>query len=175
MTDVRLVPFSREHAAGVVDVIASVFAEYAMTFDPADYDADLQDIEASYLARGGIFAVLLDTGRVVGTVAALPHGPTDSEIKRLYLLPAYRGRGHGRRLLQHVLEWARERGHRRAVAWSDVRLQTAHEVYRRMGFATIGERVCDDIDRSCEIGFQLDVGGPDAAPRTPPPPGDARA
>lgn len=157
MSEVRLVPFAREHATGAVDVIATVFAEYAMTFDLADFDADLQDIEGSYAGRGGVFVVLLDGARVVGTVGALPHAG-ECEIKRLYLLPSYRGRGHGRRLLQHVLDWARARGCHRAVAWSDVRLQTAHEVYRRMGFTTIGERVTEDIDRSCEVGFALLLG-----------------
>lgn len=155
MSEVRIVPFSREHAAGAVHVIASVFAEYAMTFDPADYDVDLQDIDTSYAGRGGAFSVLLDDDRVVGTVGVVAYGGAECEIKRLYLLPAYRGRGHGRRLLQHALDWGRARGCHRAVAWSDVRLQTAHEVYRRMGFETIGERVCDDTDRSCEIGFAL--------------------
>lgn len=159
MSDVRLVPFSREHAGGVVEVIASVFAEYAMTFDLASYDADLQDIEASYVARAGVFVVLVDAERVVGSAAAVPRAAAECEIKRVYLLPVYRGRGHGRRLLQHVVDWAREHGYRRAIAWSDVRLQTAHEVYRRMGFATIGERVCDDIDQSCEVGFALELGG----------------
>ena len=157
MSEVRIVPFSRDHAGGAVDVIASVFAEYAMTFDLAAYDADLRDIDASYAGRGGAFAVLVDDDRVVGTVGVVPHGGAECEIKRLYLRPAYRGRGHGRRLLQHVLDWARARGCQRAVAWSDVRLQTAHEVYRRMGFDTIGERVCDDIDRSCEVGFALPI------------------
>ena len=157
-----------------MDVIAAVFAEYAMTLDVASFDADLQDIHASYVGRGGLFAVLLDGHRVVGTVGALPHGAAECEIKRLYLRPSYRGLGYGRRLLQHVLEWARERGFARAVAWSDVRLQTAHEVYRRMGFATIGGRVCDDIDRSHEIGFSIDVGAGHGPPASPPP-GDARA
>ena len=165
MTAVRLLPYSPSHAAAVVDVIATVFAEYGMTLDMPDYDADLQDVGRSYIAEGGTFVVLLDGDRVVGTVGAVRHGDAECEIKRLYLLPAYRGRGYGRRLLHHVLDWARERGHRRAIAWSDVRLQTAHEVYRRMGFETIGERVCDDIDRSREIGFSLPLGRsePDAA------------
>jgi GNAT superfamily N-acetyltransferase len=152
-----LAPFAREHGAAVIDVIETVFAEYGMTFELARYDADLTDIETSYLARGGVFAVLLDGRQVIGTVAGLPHDPTESEIKRLYLRRDARGRGYGRRLLEHVVDWSRRQGHRRVVAWSDARLETAHAVYTRMGFVRIGERVADDIDRSREYGFALDL------------------
>ena len=147
-------PFAPAHASGVLDVIGAVFVEYAMTFDPTDFDADLLDIERHYAASGGVFSVVVDDGRVVGTVAAVPKSETTCELKRLYLLSAYRGRGHGRALMEHILGWARQVGFREAVAWSDVRLETAHKVYDRMGFERIGERIIDDIDQSRELGFK---------------------
>jgi len=153
-----LEPFAPSHAAAVLSVIGSVFAEYGMTFDPEDFDVDLTDVEAHYGARGGWFAVLVDDDRVVGTVAALPKDPAAVEIKRLYLLPEYRSRGLGRRLLDHALGRARDAGFREAVAWSDERLETAHAVYDRMGFERIGERVLEDIDRSREYGFRIRLG-----------------
>ena len=63
------------------------------------------------------------------------------------------GRGLGRALMEHILDRAREAGFREAVAWSDVRLETAHQVYDRLGFERIGERDIDDIDQSHELGF----------------------
>ena len=152
-------PFDASHGKDVVDLIAAVFVEYGMTFDPDDFDADLQDVRAHYLGRGGIFAVLVDAGRVIGTVAALPCSDTTCEIKRLYLRPEYRGQRHGRRLMEHVLAWAAERRFHEAIAWSDVRLLTAHRVYERLGFAPIGERTLADIDRSREYGFRLALQG----------------
>ena len=154
----RLVPFEAAHAAVVLELIGDVFAEYGMTFEPAGFDADLTAIREHYPARGGWFAVLIDGDRVVGTVAALPKDATTVEIKRLYLLPEHRGRGLGRRLLEHALDRAREAGFRGAVAWSDERLRTAHAVYDRMGFERISERVLEDIDRSREYGFKIRLG-----------------
>jgi putative acetyltransferase len=148
-----IAPFVPAHAAGVLDVIGTVFAEYGMTFDPDDFDADLRDIERHYAALGGVFSVLLDDGRVVGTVAAVPKSAMACEIKRLYLLVPYRGRGQGRALMEHILGWARGAGFHEAIAWSDVRLETAHIVYDRLGFERIGERQLEDIDRSRELGF----------------------
>jgi putative acetyltransferase len=155
-----IVSFAPSHAAGVLDVIGSVFAEYGMTFDPNDYDSDLLDIDGHYARMGGAFYVLVDRDRVVGTVAAVPTDATTAEVKRLYLLPEYRGRGQGRALLELILDRIRQGGHREAIAWSDVRLETAHKVYDRLGFERIGERVIDDIDQSHEYGFRksLDAG-----------------
>lgn len=153
-----VVPCEARHADEVVEVIGRVFAEYGMAFEPQGYDADLLDIPGSYFARGGWFGVIEDAGRVVGTVAVVPRDTTTCEIKRVYLLPEYRGRGYGRALVERVLGWARDRGCRTAIAWSDVRLETAHAVYERMGFERFGERTVDDIDRSREIGFRKDLG-----------------
>ncbi len=159
-----LVRFAGDRSAGVVQVIATVFAEYGMTFDLPDFDADLKDIETSYRDPGGDFWLLLEGDRVVGTVGVVPKDASSCELKRLYLLSEYRGGGHGRRLIEHVIGWAAGRDYRTIVAWSDVRLETAHRVYRRLGFETLGQRTVDDIDRSREYGFRFALAGP-AGPR----------
>lgn len=153
MPGLAIEPFAPSHARAVLDVIGFVFEEYGMTFDPDDFDSDLLDVPASYAGHGGWFSVLVDDGRVVGTVAAVPKGEGLCELKRLYLLPEYRGRGLGRALLEHVLGLAQSAGFTEAVAWSDVRLGTAHRVYEHLGFERIGERDLDDIDKSHELGF----------------------
>jgi len=153
----RLAPFQPAFGAGVVDLITAVYAEYAMTFDHA-FESDLADVAAAYPARGGMFAVLVDGDRVVGTVGALAKDAETCELKRVYLDRAYRERGHGRRLIEHGRQWAAVRGHRVLVAWSDVRLATAHAVYRHLGFEAFGERTLDDPDRSREVGFRLALG-----------------
>ncbi|MGH7391578.1 MAG: GNAT family N-acetyltransferase [Candidatus Rokuibacteriota bacterium] len=142
-----------EHHAEALALIGAVYAEYGMTFEPEDWDRDLRDIAGHYGDTGGAFWVLLDDGRVVGTVAMVPLDPVTVEMKRVYLHPDYRGRGLGRALLEHAMGWAAAAGHRAVVAWSDVRLIHAHPVYDRLGFHRIGERTVDDADRSHEIGF----------------------
>jgi GNAT superfamily N-acetyltransferase len=171
-----IVPFDPSHAAAVLDVIGTIFDEYAMTFDPSAYDADLTDIPGSYLGRGGRFWVLVDADRVVGTVAGMPADDRACEVKRLYLTAGYRGRGLGRALMDRLLDWACASGFRRVVAWSDARLVTAHGVYERLGFTRFGERICDDIDRSREYGFGKELSvtqgsrrdGTRRGPRRPP-------
>jgi GNAT superfamily N-acetyltransferase len=145
--------FAPEHATAAVEVIAAVFAEYGMTFDLPGFDADLLDIAAHYESPDGWFAVLLDDGNVVGTVALRIHDD-EAELKRLYLLPKYRGQGHGAALLRHAESRARGAACRTLIAWSDTRLETAHQVYLHCGFEPIGDRVLDDLDQSHELGFR---------------------
>jgi len=155
-----IVPFEASHASAVLDVIGDVFREYAMTFEPSGFDADLTDIRRCYLERGGRFWVLVDEGRVVGTVAVVPTGRVGCEVKRLYLLPEYRGRGLGRALLDQTLDWATASGYGHIVAWSDARLGTAHAVYERLGFTRFGVRTVEDADRSREYGFRKELAAP---------------
>jgi putative acetyltransferase len=157
----ELVPLAAHHRAAAAGLITEVYREYGMTFDRA-FEADLADISGHYQARGGRFWVLLDGTRVVGTVGAVPRDAGTCEIKRVYLDRAYRGRGHGRTMIAAALGWAAGAGFETAVAWSDVRLTTAHAVYRHLGFEPRGERTLDDPDRSREQGFwrALDAPGP---------------
>jgi putative acetyltransferase len=152
-----IVPFEERHLPAVLALIGAVFREYGLTFDPHGYDSDLNQIPAKYRGAGGDFWVLEDGGRVVGTVAVLPVSATEVEVKRVYLDATLRGQGWGRRLVEHALEWAVARGHRRAGLWSDVKFDRAHVMYQRLGFVQFGSRECDDIDRSREYGFVRDL------------------
>jgi hypothetical protein len=45
----------------VAELVFGVLAEYGLEPDPETTDADLQDIEANYLQRGGLFEVIKPT------------------------------------------------------------------------------------------------------------------
>ena len=150
----EIVPFEERHAKGVLDLIGSIFAEYGLTFEPAGYDADLTRIADVYVRSGGMFSVLTDGDRVVGTVAVVPTSPSAVEIKRVYLDASLRGKGLGRKLVEHAMAWAVERGHTRATLWSDVHFTRSHGMYERLGFVRVGIRDCDDADQSREYGFE---------------------
>jgi GNAT superfamily N-acetyltransferase len=152
-----IVPLEPRHVEGVLALIGSIFAEYGLTFDPMGYDNDLHHIDEKYRGAGGDFWVLTDGARVVGSVAVVPLSPDEIEVKRVYLDTSLRGQGWGRRLVEHVLSWARARGYRHARLWSDVKFTRAHVMYERLGFARTGIRDCDDIDKSQEHGYEMPV------------------
>lgn len=148
----EVVPYQPAHGEGVIRVVRSVFDEYGFTWEADGYCRDLYEPEAHYLRRGGMFWTMLAGGRVIGCVGVLVRAGR-SELHRMYLDRAYRGRGLGRRLLETTMDYARQRGCVSMRAWSDVKLTEAHALYLRLGFERRGERICDDPDNSREYGF----------------------
>jgi ribosomal protein S18 acetylase RimI-like enzyme len=82
-------------------------------------------------------------GYLVLAPPALPvadPGPTDVEIKRIYLLYRFQGAGVGRRLLDAAIRHARERGARRMLLGVYAHNHDALAFYARCGFHDVGER-----------------------------------
>ena len=120
---------------GIERVVFDVLTEHGLKPDPDGTDSDLRDIEGGYLAAGGAFDVLVDpAGRIVGSVGLHPVSSAVCELRKMYLAPAARGCGWGRRLLEHALSRAATLGFRRVVLETAAVLKTAVALYERRGF-----------------------------------------
>src|SRR5712692_4033583 len=74
--------------AAVQARVASVLNEYRLARDPGATDADLADLKASYLDRGGVFRVLVSGGgTIVGCGGLYPPADGDFEIRKMYFVP----------------------------------------------------------------------------------------
>jgi putative acetyltransferase len=121
-------------------LIDDVLNEYGDRLSPDAADRDLLDIGSYYVATGGMFVVLEDTGRIRGTHAAIPapQQPGVCIFRRLYLESGLRGGPWGSRLMQWALDWARKQGMQRIEFWSDTRFARAHRFFARFGFQRDG-------------------------------------
>ena len=100
---------------------------------------DIDNVRAHYFENNGMFLVLMNDGRVVGS-GAIRHLDDDTcELKRMFFLKDYRGRGLGKKLLQMLLAFAREAGYRRVrLDTLDAQKQAqALKLYNRHGFYPI--------------------------------------
>ena len=140
---------------GVIALIGRVFAEYGFIFDAAVEVPDLQAFAAHYAPPHGAFYVVRKDAMVVGSVGVERLDAGRAELHRLYLDAAWRGQGHGRALVEAVLEWCRAQALPRLVLWSDTRFDLAHRLYARMGFRRTGERILpEDVNDTREHGFE---------------------
>ena len=115
------------------------------------YDAmsDIDGVQSHYFDNNGTFLVLIDDGRVVGSGAIRRLSDDICELKRMWFLRNYRGRGLGMKMTQMLLDFARKTGYKK------VRLDTVDEqkqaqalkLYKRLGFYFI-ERYNDS---SCTV------------------------
>lgn len=87
----------------------------------------------------GKLFVLRVEGKVAGMANALftistAEGGRALLLEDVIVAAEYRGQGLGRRLVEHVLEWARKRGIVRITLLADRDNQAALEFYHRLGF-----------------------------------------
>jgi len=139
-----------DDSEGVIALIGRIFDEYPGCV----LDVDLEEPELRAPAsRFDRFWVLEERGEVVGCAACALH-PDVAEMKKIYLDQRVRGEGWGRRLIERVEHEARSFGARGIEAWSDTRFQTAHAVYRRLGYRQ-GEqtRFLHDLSNTEEYHF----------------------
>src|SRR5215831_10062824 len=128
-------PATNSDRAAIESLVFGVLAEYGLAPDPNGTDADLQDIEAEYRRNGGTFDVLVnENGHIVGSVGLHATSASICEIRKMYLASSARGKGMGRRLLEHALAEAKSLGFSRVELETASVLKEAIALYESYGF-----------------------------------------
>jgi len=96
---------------------------------------------------------MTDEEEIIGTGTIRKLKSNICELKRLWLLPQYHGKGLGYRMMQELLSFARERGYERVRLETDpVYQKRAVEFYKRLGFNEIPiSNATDDEDILMEL------------------------
>ena len=102
-------------------------------------ESEWQSLPGAYAAPGGGLLLATVSGQPAGCVALRPFPKAVTcEMKRLFVLPGYRGSGAGRGLIEGVIQLARNRG------YGFMRLDTHPEtmdaavrLYREFGFREV--------------------------------------
>jgi putative acetyltransferase len=107
----------------------------------------------SQTPRGAYFVAELN-GEVLGGGGIFPTEglPADTvELVKLYLLPAARGRGAGKALIDHCLEAARALGYARVYLETTEELTQAIPLYERLGFSYLPQALGNSGHFGCQI------------------------
>ncbi len=131
---------SSEH----IGTARQLFTEYAESLGFSlcfqGFDQELASLPGKYAQPAGRLLLALDDGTPAGVIALRPlDEPGICEMKRLYVRPDFRGIGLGRKLIDSVLDAARDLGYTRmrldTVAG---KMDSAIALYRTYGFRGIG-------------------------------------
>ena len=153
---VRIRDATNADSPAIIRLITAAFLEYpGCVMDVEREEAGLLSPASSHTR----FWVLEEQRTLVGCTACRVHrdrtGEQVLEVKKVYLAASHRGRGLGRRLIEHPESFAAEQDIRRLVCWSDSRFKAAHKAYEAVGYVrTGGTRALHDLSRSVEYGFE---------------------
>ena len=132
-------------AAGEADLALArtLFREYAatlpFTLDFQGFEEELAGLPGAYAEPRGTIVLARDGATGAGCVALRPLPEDDGacEMKRMYVRPAFQGKGLGRRLGERILADARARGYRVMRLDTIDTMAPAIALYRDLGFRTI--------------------------------------
>jgi N-acetylglutamate synthase-like GNAT family acetyltransferase len=99
-----------------------------------NFDEELQHFASEYAPPGGAFILAEDAGQYLGCIGLRRLSADSGEIKRLYIVPAARGRGLGRVLVERVLAVARALGYRSVFLDTLPFMKEAQALYSALGF-----------------------------------------
>lgn len=81
--------------------------------------------------------VLYDNDKAIGCGAFKPYDDITVEVKRMFVLPEYRGKGIGLAILTALEQWAAELGYKACILETGKKQPEAIQLYRKAGYATI--------------------------------------
>jgi GNAT superfamily N-acetyltransferase len=76
-------------------------------------------------------------GERVGSVFVVRKSKTVAQLRLLILTPGARGQGLGARMTDECIAFARRKGYRSLVLWTNANLSVARKLYARRGFVLI--------------------------------------
>jgi putative acetyltransferase len=112
-----------------LEAVRSFLREYA---DGLGVDLSFQDFESELADPLGFYELVLLADE--GCVGLRRIDGETCEMKRLYVRPAGRGSGLGRRLAEAVIAEARARGYKRMLLDTLPEMTAAQALYRSLGF-----------------------------------------
>lgn len=123
-------------------------------------DPEVRAMTAAYAGARAAYFVLEDRGRVLGCGGIAPLAGADAdtcELRKMYLLPAARGRGLGARMLHHCLEAARLRGYRRCYLETLAGMGAAQKLYLKTGFTQLDRPLGSTGHGGCNRHYLLEL------------------
>jgi putative acetyltransferase len=139
----------------VAELVFGVLSEFGLEADPKTTDADLQDLDANYLQRGGVFEVIEDErANLLGSIGLYPVNKTTCELRKMYFIPSARGRGLGKYLLQRAIAQARQLGFKEIVLETSSKLIAANRLYTQFGFTPVDS---DHLAARADQAYKLDL------------------
>lgn len=149
-----LQPISSADNAAMAAVIRTVMPEFNCVGEGFSItDPEVDDLAEAYAALGSDFFVVKDETAVLGGAGFAPLAGGDGtvcELRKMYVLPAGRGRGAGRLLMDACLAGAKAAGYTHMYLETVTAMEDAARVYKKYGFTYLDGPMGDTGHGGCD-------------------------
>ena len=130
-----IVTFNSNLQKQVDDFFEKCFSAVGIPYSPKDRHVDVANVEQHYM-NNGCFWCLIDENKIIGTIAIRMIDGDNAivELKRMFVLPEYQGKGYGRLLLEHAVNYAWTQQYRKIYLDTRKQFLVAQHLYRSVGF-----------------------------------------
>jgi ribosomal protein S18 acetylase RimI-like enzyme len=95
---------------------------------------DLLDVKRHYTNKGGVFYVVLDGNKVVGTIGVFLNANGYAKIKRMYIDKDYRKKGIGQKLMDKIIKFCKFKHYSKITLTTYPQMKAARAFYIKNGF-----------------------------------------
>lgn len=120
-----------------------------------NFEEELSTLPGKYAEPEGRLYLLFEEGEGVACGALRPFGRDLGEMKRLYVRPPFRKRGHGTRLCDQLISAARAIGYRAIVLDTLRSMMEARSLYQKLGFVEIDSYYANPLPDVCYMKLTL--------------------
>jgi ribosomal protein S18 acetylase RimI-like enzyme len=125
----------------LIRIVHELFVEYSESLGVdlcfQGFEEELATLPGGYASPAGRLLLMWEEQHVVGCGALRPIDAQVCEMKRLYVRPAFRGKGAGCEFVFALIAAAREIGYERMRLDTLPSMTQAMELYRSLGFTEI--------------------------------------
>ena len=153
-------PHQIEDAKYIISAVAQRIFEPDKTvqyfYDVLEEERELHDVDnfqQEYVDNRGLFLVVMDDEKLVGTGALKKLEENIAELKRLWLIEEYHGQRIGYQVVSQLLDFARAHGYEKVRLQTSQKQERAVRFYKQFGFYEIPSYRESMDDISMEMGL----------------------
>ena len=132
---VTIIPFEEKYAADFLKLNIEWLQEYfeVEPYDEYQLSHPLQEI----IDKGGYIFFAKEDHKIVGTAALMKETDSSFELTKMSVTKDSQGKGISKMLMDACLQLAKDKNWDRLFLYSNTKLVTAIQLYRRYGFVEI--------------------------------------
>lgn len=131
--EIQIKEFISNQQKQVKDFIINAWKEFGFVY-MQEYDFDLDDPKKFYIKLGGMFYVLCEGNKTIGTIGIINKNNIVAEFKRFYIDIDFREKGYGTQLYDKAIKFCQKKGIKKIEIETGKAFKQGHKFYISKGF-----------------------------------------